>query len=140
MTEDDASLIRDSFAHLHRRKAETGALFYRRLFEIAPEVQPLFKGDIRAQGVKLMETLTVAIAALRDRDGLAALLRKLGREHKGYGVTDAHYDSVGAALIWTLRTSLGPEFTPQAERAWTELYGEIASVMKAAAREVRAAS
>ena len=135
MTESDEVLIRESFAHLHRRKAETGALFYGRLFEIAPEVRPLFKGDIRAQGVKLMETLTVAVATLRDREGLAILLRKLGREHRGYGIKESHYDSVGAALIWTLRASLGPAFTPPVERAWTSLYGEIAGVMIAASRE-----
>lgn len=132
MTEDDA-LIRDSFAHLHRRKAESGTLFYRRLFEIAPDVRPLFKGDVRAQGVKLMETLTVAVAALGDRDGLAALLRKLGREHRAYGVRTRHYESVGQALIWTLKTSLGPGFSPQAEQAWVTLYGEIARVMIEAA-------
>ncbi|POR48871.1 globin domain-containing protein [Bosea psychrotolerans] len=130
--DDDVQRIRDSFAHLHRRKAETGAIFYNRLFEIAPEVRPLFKGDIKAQGIKLMEMLTVAIATLNDREGLAILLRKLGRQHKGYGVKDSHYDSVREALIWTLRTSLGDAFTPRLERVWTQLYNDIASVMIAA--------
>jgi hemoglobin-like flavoprotein len=133
--DDDVQRIRDSFAHLHRRKAETGAIFYNRLFEIAPGVRPLFKGDIKAQSIKLMEMLTVAIATLNDREGLAILLRKLGREHKGYGVKDSHYDSVGEALIWTLRTSLGDAFTPRVEQAWTRLYADIASVMIAANRE-----
>jgi hemoglobin-like flavoprotein len=135
MTDDEVALIRESFAHLHRRKSESGALFYGRLFEIAPEVRPLFKGDINAQGVKLMEMLTVAIATLRDRDGLVALLRKLGRDHKAYGVKEEHYDSVGAALIWTMKSSLGQNFTPQLEKAWTSVYSEIASVMIAAGRE-----
>jgi hemoglobin-like flavoprotein len=135
MTENDGTLIRESFAHLHRRKAETAAMFYDRLFAVAPETRSLFKGDMSAQGAKLMETLTVAIASLRDPQGLVILLKKLGREHKTYGVRDSHYDSVGSALIWTLKTSLGAGFTPQIERAWTELYGEIAGVMIAAARE-----
>jgi hemoglobin-like flavoprotein len=130
--DDDVQRIRESFAHLHRRKAETGEIFYNRLFEIAPEVRPLFKGDMKAQSVKLMEMLTVAIATLNDREGLAILLRKLGREHKGYGVKDSHYDRVGEALIWTLRTSLGDAFTPRLEQAWTQLYTDIANVMIAA--------
>lgn len=134
MTDADIKLVRESFAHLHRRKSETAALFYARLFEIAPEVRPLFKGDTAAQGVKLMETLTVAIATLRDPGGLTALLKKLGRGHRGYGVEERHYDSVGAALIWTLRTSLGPAFTPDIERAWRSLYDDIASTMIAAGR------
>ncbi|HEY5795282.1 MAG TPA: globin family protein [Bosea sp. (in: a-proteobacteria)] len=134
MTDAEIELVRESFAHLHRRKSETAALFYARLFEIDPEVRPLFKGDMAAQGVKLMETLTVAIATLRDPGGLTALLNKLGRGHRGYGVEEQHYDSVGTALIWTLQTSLGPAFTPEIERAWTALYRDIASAMIAAGR------
>lgn len=136
MTDAEIELVRESFAHLHRRKVETAAMFYGRLFEIAPEVRPLFTGDIAAQGVKLMETLTVAIATLRDPGGLTALLKKLGRAHHGYGVEARHYDSVGAALIWTLRTSLGPAFTPELERAWTSLYRDVANTMIAADRSV----
>lgn len=134
MTDADIELVRESFAHLHRRKGETAALFYARLFEIDPEVRPLFKGDIAAQGVKLMEMLTVAIATLRDPGGLTTLLNKLGREHRGYGVEERHYDSVGCALIWTLGTSLGPAFTPEIERAWASLYRDIAGTMIAAGR------
>ncbi len=134
MTENDIALIRESFAHLHRRKAETAKLFYDRLFEIAPEVRPLFKGDIQAQGAKLMETLLVAIATLNDHDGLTILLEKLGRGHRAYHVEPRHYDYVGEALIWTLRTSLGVGFTPAVERAWTSLYTDIAATMIRAAK------
>lgn len=134
MAENDVTLIRDSFAHLHRRKTETARIFYDRLFDIAPEVRPLFKGDIAAQGTKLMETLLVAIATLNDRDGLTILLEKLGRDHRGYGVAEHHYDHVGAALIWTLQASLGAGFTPAVEQAWRALYGDIAATMIKASR------
>ena len=134
MTENDIALIRETFAHLHRRKTETARIFYDRLFEIAPEVRPLFKGDIKAQGAKLMETLLVAIATLNDRPGLTILLEKLGRGHRDYHVEPRHYDNVGAALIWTLRTSLGDGFTPAVERAWTSLYAPIAATMLGAAK------
>ncbi len=134
MTENDITLIRESFAHLHRRKTQTAQIFYDRLFEIAPEVRPLFKGDIKAQGNKLMETLLVAITRLNDRDGLTILLEKLGRSHRSYHVEPRHYDHVGAALIWTLRTSLEDGFTPAHERAWTSLYGDIAATMIGAAK------
>ncbi|PTM38832.1 globin domain-containing protein [Bosea sp. 124] len=134
MTDEDIALVRESFAHLHRRKNETAEIFYARLFKIAPEVRPMFKGDSAAQRTKLMETLTVAIATLRDPKGFGALLGKLGRNHHGYGVQERHFDDVGKALIWTLRTSLGPAFTPELERAWLSLYDEMASIMIAAGR------
>ena len=134
MTEDDITLVRESFAQLHRRKNETAELFYARLFEIAPDVRPLFKDDLAAQRINLMEFLAVAMATLRDPAGLTALFRKLGRSHRGYGVQERHYDHVKQALIWTLGTSLGAGFTPELERAWTSLYADMASAMIAAAR------
>ncbi len=135
MTSEQITLIRDSFAHLHRRKAETAALFYDRLFAIAPDTRALFKGDLTAQGVKLMETLTVAIATLNDREGLTILLDRLGRRHKGYRVEDRHYAEARGALLWTLRQSLGPACTPAVERAWQELYDYIAGIMMMAGRK-----
>ena len=112
MTDHEIELVRESFAHLHRRKVETAAIFYGRLFDIAPEVKPLFGREIAEQSEKLMETLTVAMAALRDPEGLTALLQKLGRSHRGFGVEERHYDSVEAALIWTLRTPSAPPSRP----------------------------
>lgn len=134
MTENEITLVRESFAQLHRRKDETAELFYARLFEIAPDVRPLFKDDIAAQRINLMEFLAVAMAMLRDPSGLTVLLRKLGRNHRGYGVQERHFDYVGEALIWTLRASLGTGFTPTLEGAWRSLYGEMASIMIAAGR------
>ena len=134
ITSDEIAVIRDSFAHLHRRKAETAAMFYARLFEIAPEVRPLFKDDLAVQRAALMEFLAVAMAVLHDPQGLTLLLQKLGRSHRGYGVEERHYDFIGQALIWTLRQSLGAAFTPQLEQAWLGLYSDMANVMATAGR------
>jgi hemoglobin-like flavoprotein len=136
MTPHDIALVRESFAHLHRRKAETAQIFYDRLFAIAPEARALFKGDMAAQGLKLMEMLTVAMATLNDRDGLTVLLKRLGQRHKAYGVAEGHYANVGEALLWTLRTSLGQAHTPEIARAWSGLYDHIAEVMISASRDV----
>ena len=58
---------------------------------------------------------------------------EVGRRHGGYGVTDAHYDTVGEALLWTLEQGLGAEFTPNARSAWALTYGTLAGVMQNAA-------
>lgn len=129
MTPRETELIRESFAHLHRRKAETAQLFYDRLFAIAPETRPLFKTDSSAQGAKLMETFSVALATLNDREGLDILLRRLGRNHRSYGVEDRHYAKACEALIWTIKTSLGSGYTPEIEGAWQALYDHMARVM-----------
>jgi hemoglobin-like flavoprotein len=50
-----------------------------------------------------------------------------------YGVLPAHYDTVGAALLWTLEKGLGPDFTPEVKDAWAAVYGILAGTMKDAA-------
>ena len=69
-----------------------------------------------------------------DCDGIP-VVETLGRRHRGYGVTAQHYESVGAALLWTLEQGLGKAWTPEAAEAWTQLYGLLSAVMRRAANE-----
>jgi Globin len=41
--------IQDSFAKVAPVAPQAAALFYERLFEIAPSVKPLFRGDMEEQ-------------------------------------------------------------------------------------------
>ena len=50
-----------------------------------------------------------------------------------YGVKAADYDTVGRALLDTLREGLGPGFTPEVEAAWTKAYVTLSGVMISAA-------
>src|SRR6266576_12956 len=74
--------------------------FYRRLFELSPEVRLLFKREIGPQANKLSQMLAWVIEHLEQPDDLATELRKLGARHGGYGVQIDHYAPVGSALIW----------------------------------------
>lgn len=133
MTPERVKLIKLSFAPIIARKREAGQLFYQRLFETAPDLRGMFKADINAQAEKLMSTLGALVGCLQDRPTLNAMFESLGRKHVGYGVKDEHYDKVGAALLWTLEKMLGDAFTDEARRAWTELYGMVASIMSESA-------
>ena len=140
MTPEQVQIIKLTFAQVMGSKDKVGRLFYDRLFTIAPETRPLFKGDIDAQSRKLMETLALAIGMLRDMPTLVATLEALAQRHVGYGVRDEHYDKVGEALLWTLEQGLGPAFTPDARAAWTALYGAVAQIMRKAAAGPRPGS
>jgi hemoglobin-like flavoprotein len=139
MTPEQAQIVRLSFAHVMRNKDQVGPMFYDRLFAIAPEVKPLFKGDIAGQSRKLMDTLALAVGMLRDMPTLVMTLQGLARRHVGYGVRDEHYDKVGEALLWTLEKGLGDAFTPQIRDAWAALYTAVATVMRDAAKGEAAA-
>jgi hemoglobin-like flavoprotein len=115
---------------------QAAELFYGRLFELDPELKHLFKSDMKEQGRKLTQMLAAAVKGLDNLNQLVPAVENLGRRHVGYGVKDSHYDTVGAALLWTLEQGLGGEFTPEVRKAWTETYTVLATVMKNAASEV----
>jgi hemoglobin-like flavoprotein len=139
MTPEQAQIIKLTFAQVMRDRDRVGRMFYDRLFSIAPEVKPLFKGDIAEQSRKLMDTLALAVGMLRDMPTLVITLEGLARRHVGYGVKDEHYDKVGEALLWMLEKGLGDAFTAQVRDAWTALYVAVAQIMRDAAKGKSAA-
>ena len=91
-----------------------------------------------AQRKKLLQTLAFAINGLDNLGALVSKVEDLGRRHAGYGVTDAQYDSVGAALLWTLEQGLDHTWTPAVAAAWSEVYRLLSGIMRnAAARAER---
>lgn len=132
MSPDTISLVQQSWAQVAVIAPQAAALFYQNLFSADPTLKPLFKGDMEAQGRKLMQMIGAAVGKLNDLDTLVPILQGLGRRHVDYGVQDAHYDTVGGALLLTLEQGLGDGFTPKVRAAWAEVYGVMAQVMKAA--------
>lgn len=128
-------LVQTTFAVVAPIADDVASLFYRRLFEIDPNLQSMFKGDMADQRRKLMVMLTAAVKGLPRLDRLIPVLQDLGRRHADYGVDDRHYETVGEALLWTLEKGLGPAFTPEVKDAWTTVYGVLAVTMKAGAEE-----
>lgn len=133
MTPNEIALIQSSFTKVAPIKSKAAELFYGRLFEIAPEVRPLFKGDMEEQGSKLMATLAVAVNGLSNLAEIVPTVEDLARRHVGYGVRVEHYPPVGAALLWTLGQGLGDAWSPEVENAWRKAYGVLADTMIAAA-------
>ena len=130
MTPENQALVRDLFALVVPIAPRAAALFYDRLFELDPSLRPLFTGDMREQGRKLMAMIGMAVASLDTLETIVPAVADLGRRHTSYGVQPAHYDTVGAALLWTLDQELGEAFTPAVEAAWKEVYTTLAAVMK----------
>ena len=127
--------LRDSAALMPTGDHSPAEEFYRRLFELAPEVRPLFSREIDLQAKKLSEMLAWVIAHLEQPDELVTELRKLGARHGGYGIEINHYAPVGSALIWMFQRTLGDRFTPEMEEAWLEAYAFISCEMERGFRE-----
>ena len=138
MDAKDIELVQSSFSKVAPIADKAAELFYGRLFEIAPQVRPMFAEDVSEQGKKLMTTLGVVVNGLKNLDAIIPVAQQLAVRHNDYGVTPDHYKPVGEALLWTLSHGLGDEFTPDVEAAWTQAYETLSGVMIEAAESVKA--
>jgi len=135
MTPQQVALVRQSFAKVVPIREQAAALFYDRLFAIDESTRPLFRGDMKSQGAKLMAAIGAVVKSLDRIETMLDDLRALARRHDRYGVRDEHYSSVGTALLWTLEQGLGADFTPDVREAWATAYGLLSSAMIAATSE-----
>lgn len=133
MTPKQVEIVQSTWALVVPIKDEAAAMFYGKLFEMDPSLSALFKGDMKEQGRKLMAMITTAVNSLTRLEALVPAVQQLGNRHQSYGVVDAHYATVGGALLWTLEAGLGSAFTPEVKEAWATTYGVLADTMKAAA-------
>jgi hemoglobin-like flavoprotein len=129
MTPDQIKAIQESFAKVAPISEQAAELFYGRLFEIAPSVKPLFRGDMTEQGRKLMATLAVVVNGLTNLETILPAASALAKRHVGYGVKPIHYPIVGEALLWTLERGLGADWTPELAEAWGDAYGVLSDYM-----------
>jgi hemoglobin-like flavoprotein len=126
MTPHQTALVQASFATLAPRAEEVAVLFYQRLFALDPGLRQLFPAEMAA--------LAAAVQALARPEAVIPALQALGRRHAGYGVEDHHYDTVGAALMATLRDGLAEAFDAETEAAWAACYPLVATTMRGAVR------
>jgi hemoglobin-like flavoprotein len=135
MTPEQKEIVQSNWRDVVPISETAADLFYGKLFELDPAVRSMFKGDMKEQGKKLMQMIGVAVHGLDNLGELTPAIAAMGKRHSGYGVQESHYETVGAALLWTLDQGLGDKFTADAKEAWTIVYTTLASVMKAAASE-----
>ena len=133
MTPENQSLVRDSFAKIEPIAPQAAAMFYDRLFVLDPSLKQLFKSDMNEQGLMLMAMIGTVVANLGNLETIIPAAQDLGKRHATYGVQPRHYETVGAALLWTLEQGLGDAFTQPVKAAWTEAYTVLSSVMQKSA-------
>lgn len=130
MTPEQATLVKTSWEKVLPIKETAADLFYGKLFELDPGLKPLFKGDIKEQGSKLMSMINTAVRGLDNLPSIVDAVKALGKRHVGYGVKTEHYATVAVALLWTLEQGLGADFTAEVRDAWTEVYMVLATTMQ----------
>lgn len=109
--------------------------FYNRWFAMDMSARDLFPPDLAHQRDSFAHALSWLLAELiaQRADEPVAFLAQLGRDHRKYGVTGAHYDTLGNALLATLRTELADRWDTRVAEAATDTVGLLVGVMRGAA-------
>ena len=128
MNKQTTALLRTSFAEIARRRPDLGAIFYKRLFEVAPDLRGMFSPSLKEQH----KLLKASLAEIAQSGAQAERLAWVGERHAEVRVKPAHYKIVGDALLWTFQQALQQDFTQPIRAAWVEAYKEIAQRMIAA--------
>ena len=83
MTLNEKNLVLRSFAQVMPIAETAAELFYGRLFELDPTLRPMFRGDMREQGRKLMQMLAVAVHGLDRLHEILPAVRAMGPPARG---------------------------------------------------------
>ncbi len=132
--------IRQTFAGVAAVGDDAAAYFYAQLFMRSPELRGLFPPAMDEQRDRLFRALVRIVESLSSPEELAGYLTQLGRDHRKYSVEPSMYETVGAALVATLRRFAGGDFTPAAEEAWVQTYTAASALMIRAAEDDSAAA
>lgn len=122
LSPQQAALVRHTFTHIAPNHDIVARLFYDKLFEIAPDLRPMFTHSMDMQRAKVMQMLAALVAAVDDPSHFNRMSRELGKRHVGYGVVKAQYALVGQALMWALEEACPDVMTPAALEAWNAVY------------------
>ena len=126
----DVPMLEQSFDLVAPRGDELVDRFYKKVFEQAPSVQPLFaKVDMERQKQSLLNTLVVLRESLSDLSGLVPDLEDLGARHASWGVQPEHYPVVISCLVGTMAEIGGDDWKPEYTEGWTEACGIVRDVM-----------
>lgn len=134
MTPEQVELVKSTWKMVLPIAGTAADLFYGKLFELDPDARKLFGDDMAKQKKALMAMIGNAVASLHRIESIVPVIQQLGVRHTGYGVVEAHYATVGEALLWTLEQGLGDAWTPQVKAAWAETYSILSGTMMDAAK------
>jgi NAD(P)H-flavin reductase len=140
VTDLEPRLVKESFGRLMSQGPAVMQYFYARLFTAYPDYRALFPTSMTAQRERMFAALARLVWSLDNQPGCAEILGQLGREHRRFGVTEAHYKPFFAALRDTAEHFIGPAWTPETASAWQVALTYISATMRAAADQDAKAS
>jgi NAD(P)H-flavin reductase/hemoglobin-like flavoprotein len=130
---DLSRTLKESWTLVEARQDRMASQFYARMFLADPQLRDLFPVQMDESRSRLLASIITAIQNLDDPDRLDGYLRGLGRDHRKYRATAAHYQLFGRCLLEALRDLSDGQWCEEYDDAWREAYAIIAARMQAGA-------
>ena len=102
------------------------------MFELDPDTRQLFWGNMQHQGKALFLMLDMIVKSLDIQDKIVPIIFDLGKRHAMYGVRVRDYQPFEQALMDTLSSINGDDFTQDVRNAWSAAFAFLADIMKEA--------
>lgn len=115
-------LVQSTYEMAVPRLSMVSDRFYSRLLKRNPQIEEMFKGDLKVQNQLFAQAINEVIRNLNDPCKVEAMLMDLGARHRRYGVTRAHYELASKVLISSIRQATGITFTYEIQKAWETFY------------------
>ena len=130
MTAPD-NLIHRSFELAAERCEDLTPLVYQRLFREHPETAAMFRseGSELVRGSMLALTIDAILDFAGDRSGHFRMIECEVSSHDAYGTPRELFVAFFGVIAATLRELLDADWSPEIDRAWRNLLGEIEGVV-----------
>ena len=103
--------------------------FYRRLFEMGPQLRALFPADMKIQREHLAASVALVARNIEHLDILEESLMLLGAQHVGFGARPEHYLQVREAMLEAIGAAIGTAWNDQLRADWYDALSQICTIM-----------
>lgn len=135
MNKQELEAIRNNWEAVRPNARFAARLFYTKLLLIDPSLVPLFRRNPEEQSQRLLRATRIVVYGISQPRILQPLLRMLGYHPAVRRMTPGQFESIGQAMLWTLRIVLDEAFDEAARRAWKNLYRTVSGTLRDARRE-----
>ena len=117
MTPEAIAILKTSYASVTATPRQLAARFYVELFAVAPNLRPLFPGDLTLLQGHFEGALALVVRNLDEMTALREPLRDLGAQHVHWGARPEDYVTAREALVAAIG-ALSPAWDGTLERHW----------------------
>uniref|UniRef100_A0A6U4YXK8 Globin domain-containing protein n=1 Tax=Hemiselmis andersenii TaxID=464988 RepID=A0A6U4YXK8_HEMAN len=108
---------------------EMGELLYDTLFELAPNLKPVYRKPRQILSAKFVEMMAALVSFQGDPMRMEEQITWLGFRHIKYGAKREHAKVLGDVLVETMARAVESNWTMDMADAWQELWTDACSMM-----------